>query len=99
MAQSTKSIRFSLKENKLLGRETSPYAAVVRSDRTVGQEEIISTMAKMNASVSRQEILVVLDLMKAVIADIFLTGHRVATELFKARVTITGGVKSAQGEY
>ncbi|MBN2353248.1 MAG: DUF4469 domain-containing protein [Spirochaetales bacterium] len=99
MAQSTQTIRFSLRENKLTGNGAAPYTAAVRSHRTVGQKELISTMAKMNALVSRQEILVVLDLMNAVIADALVAGNSVATDLFGARVSIHGGFATVEDDY
>ena len=79
MATPNKTIRYTLQKNKLKGQDTAPYTAQVQSGRTVGQDEIIATMAKMNASVSRQETLVVLDLMKDVITDILLAGWQFQT--------------------
>ena len=67
MATSNSTIRFSLKANCLRGQETSPFKAQVRAYKTMNREEMIADMVEMNASVSRQEILVVLDLMQAVI--------------------------------
>jgi hypothetical protein len=99
MASSTKTIRYSLKQNKLQGQDSAPYTARVQSGRTVGQDEIIATMAKMNASVSRQETLVVLDLMKDVITDILLAGNRAATDLFNVGVSLGGGFETAEDEY
>ena len=99
MAQSTKTIRFSLRNNKLQGKDTAPYTAQVRLGRTVGLEEIIETMAKRNASVSRQEIIVVLDLMRDVITDILLAGNSAVTDLFNVRVSLGGGFETAEDEY
>ena len=99
MATPTKAIRYTLKKNHLQGRDTAPYTARVRSGRTVGQDEIIATMAKMNASVSRQETLVVLDLMKDVITDILLAGNRASTDLFSVRLSLGGGFQTADDEY
>jgi hypothetical protein len=99
MATSNSPIRFSLKANRLGGQETSPYTARVRSYKTMSREELIADMAAMNASVSRQEIIVVLDLMKAVIQKYLLSGFRVKTDLFNARVTVQGGFASEEDEY
>ena len=99
MAASPSTIRFSLTANRLTGNHENPYKAVVRSYKTIGNEEMIEDMAAMNASVSRQEILVVLDLMKAVIRKYLLAGFNVNTDLFNARVTVTGGFSSKEEEY
>jgi hypothetical protein len=56
MATPVKTISYTLKKNKLQGRDTAPYTARIQSGRTVGQDEIIATMAKMNASVSRRAV-------------------------------------------
>ena len=69
--------------------------AQVRLGRTVGREEIIETMAKRNASVSRQEIIVVLDLMRDVITDILLAGNSAVTDLFNVRMSPAAGLKRA----
>jgi len=99
MAASPSTIRFSLTANRLTGSDENPYKAVVRSYKTIGNEEMIADLAAMNASVSRQEILVVLDLMKAVIRKYLLAGFNVNTDLFNARVTVTGGFSSEEEEY
>ncbi|RPJ09239.1 MAG: hypothetical protein EHM28_02095 [Spirochaetaceae bacterium] len=44
--------------------------------KTVGQEKVISMKAERNASVSRQAVLVVLDLLNEVIKEILLGGDR-----------------------
>ncbi len=99
MATSNSTIRFSLKANCLRGQETSPFKAQVRAYKTMNREEMIADMAEMNASVSRQEIIVVLDLMKAVIKKYLLMGFRVKTDLFNAQVTVKGGFASDEDEY
>ena len=99
MATSNSTIRFSLKANCLQGQETSPFKAQVRAYKTMNREEMIADMAEMNASVSRQEIIVVLDLMKAVIKKYLLMGFRVKTDLFNAQVTVKGGFASDEDEY
>ncbi|MBN2352198.1 MAG: hypothetical protein JXD23_06465 [Spirochaetales bacterium] len=99
MATSNSTIRFSLKANRLLGRETSPFKAQVRSYKTIGREEMLADMAGMNASVSRQEIIVVLDLMKAVMQKYLLAGFRVKTDLFNAQLTVKGGFASEEDEF
>ena len=99
MATPVKTISYTLKKNKLQGRDTAPYTARIQSGRTVGQDEIIATMAKMNASVSRQETLVVLDLMKDVITDILLAGNRAATDLFSVGLSLGGGFASEEDEF
>jgi hypothetical protein len=99
MATSNSTIRFSLKANRLGGQSASPYVANVQSYKTMNREEMIADMAGMNASVSRQEILVVLDLMKAVIKKYLLMGFRVKTDLFNAKVSMKGGFESEEDEY
>jgi hypothetical protein len=99
MATSHSTIRFSLKANRLRGQDISPFKAQVSSYKTVSMEEVIADMAGMNASVSRQEILVVLDLMKAVIQKYLLSGFRVKTDLFNAQLTVKGGFASEEDEY
>ena len=99
MASSTKTIRYTLRENSLQGRDSAPYTARIQSGRTVGQDEIIATMAKMNASVSRQETLVVLDLLKDVITDILLAGNRASTDLFNVGLSLCGGFASEGDEF
>jgi hypothetical protein len=99
MASSNSTIRFFLKANPLRGRDITPYLARIRSYKTMSREEMIADMAGMNASVSRQEIIVVLDLMKAVIQKYLLSGFRVKTDLFNARLTMQGGFSSDEDEY
>jgi hypothetical protein len=99
MAKDSRIIRFSLRRNKLYGLRAGQYAAVVRPYRTVGQETLIADMAGRNASVSRQEIIVVLDLMRDVIGSYLLAGDNVKTDLFNARVSIAGGFASVEDNY
>ena len=53
---SNKSIRFSLRENKLVSGDHAPFVARVHSYKTVGQDQIIERMAEMNASISRRAV-------------------------------------------
>ncbi|MBN2351647.1 MAG: DUF4469 domain-containing protein [Spirochaetales bacterium] len=96
---SDKSIRFSLKENKLITRDKAPFTARVHGYKTTGQDQIIDKMAGMNASISRQELLAVFDLFKQVVRDELALGNRVSTDLFNARVSIRGAFESAEDEY
>jgi hypothetical protein len=99
MASSNGTIPFSLKVNRLRGQDVSPFMARVRSYKTMNREELIAEMAGMNASVSRQEIIVVLDLMKAVIKKYLLSGFRVNTDLFNAKLSVKGGFDSEEDEF
>jgi hypothetical protein len=99
MAQKNSTIRYSLKENKLPVPNAPAYVAQVHGYKTITQEQLINVMANANTTVSRQDIIVVLDLLESAVKEQLLNGNRIVTNLFKARVSIKGGFESAEEDF
>jgi hypothetical protein len=99
MAQTKSAIRYSLTENRLRRDNGANYVARVHRYKTIGQEEFIDLMTERNTTVTRQDVLVVLDLMEETLKNILRRGECVTTRLFKARVGIRGGFTAADSDY
>ncbi len=99
MADMNSLIRYSLRENTLEGRSAAPFTARVHRNGTITQDQLINLMADRNTTVSRQDILVVLDLLRDVVLKQVLMGQRVVTDIFKVSAGIRGGFDSAEDEY
>jgi hypothetical protein len=98
MSKETSAIRYSLKANKLPS-VGAPFVAQVHGYKTVRTEQLVARMANMNTTVSRQDIVVVLDLLKEAMLAEILDGNRVITDLFAMKVSITGGFESKTDEF
>ena len=99
MAQIKSAIRYSLQENRLRRDNGANYVARVHRYKTIGQEEFIDLMTERNTTVTRQDVLVVLDLMEETLKNILRRGDCVTTRLFKARVGIHGVFAAADGDF
>ena len=99
MEQVNSTIRYSLKENKLPVPNAPAYVAQVRGYKMVTHEQLVNLMAKANTTVSRQDIIVVLDLLESAVKEQLLNGNNVVTNLFAARVSIQGGFEARNAEY
>ncbi len=99
MEKKTSSIRYSLRESRLPVPNAPAFVAQVYGYKTVTRDQLVNLMANANTTVSRQDILVVLDLLDNAVKEQLLNGHRVMTGLFNARVSIKGGFESAQADF
>jgi hypothetical protein len=99
MTQVNSTIRFSLRENKLQVPNAPAYVAQVRGYKTVTQAQLVNIMANANTTVSRQDIIVVLDLLENAVKEQLLNGNNVVTNLFTSRVSIKGGFEALNAEY
>ncbi len=89
-----KKIEFYLSENHLSTSEENLYKALIKKKKPVRQEELIEIMQGKNTTVTRQDMIVVLDLFKETVTEQILSGFPVHTDLFKADVSIRGGFAS-----
>jgi len=89
-----KTIEFYLKENHLSTSEENLYKALVHKKKPVRQEELIEIMQGKNTTVTRQDMIVVMDLFRETVMEQILSGFPVYTDLFKADVSIRGGFTS-----
>jgi hypothetical protein len=99
MAQTKSAIRYSLRENRLRRDNGANYVANVHRYKTVGQDEFIDLMTERNTTVTRQDVLVVLDLMEETLKNLLRRGDCVTTRFFKARVSIRGGFTAADDDF
>jgi hypothetical protein len=99
MAQTKSAIRYSLRENGLRRDNGANFIARVHRYKTVGHDEFIDLMTERNTTVTRQDVLVVLDLMEETLKNLLRRGDCVSTRLFKARVSIRGGFTAADSDF
>jgi hypothetical protein len=99
MEQTTSTIRYSLRENRLPVPNAPACVAQVHGYKTVTRDMLVAIMANANTTVSRQDIIVVLDLLESTVKQELLNGNRVVTNLFSACVSITGGFDSPDAEF
>ena len=99
MEKKTSSIRYSVRENRLPVPNAPAFVAQVYGYKTVTRDQLVNLMTNANTTVSRQDILVVLDLLDNAVREQLLNGHRVMTGLFNARVSIKGGFESARTDF
>jgi hypothetical protein len=96
MEQTTK-ITYTVRKNHLnrTGNGSHGYwAHVIRSSNTVNMDFIVNEMAGKNTTVSRQDIIVVLDLFREMVKDLLRKGFQICTDIFSAYVTIKGSFDS-----
>ncbi|MDC7219450.1 MAG: DNA-binding domain-containing protein [Spirochaetales bacterium] len=94
-----KAIDYYLRENYLSTSEENRYMANVVKKKTVEQEELINIMLGKNTTVTRQDTLVVMDLLKETVMEQILSGFPVKTDLFKANVSIRGSFVSSDDSF
>ena len=99
MERNTSEILYKVIENKLVSRNTQPYLARVIRKRHLDRDALIDIMDSSNTTVSRQDIIVVFDLMEKVMEEQLLLGNTVSTNFFTVRAGIIGGFASAEDEY
>lgn len=83
-------INFSLYKNNL-SSEANQYRAVVQASGTMDYEQIVDLVVKQNSTVTRADVLAVLDNFFTVIEDALLLGFNVNTPGINGRVSIKGG--------
>ncbi len=84
------SINFSLYKNNL-NTEANQFRAVVQSAGTMDYEQIVDLVVKQNSTVTRADVLAVLDNFCTVIEDALLLGFNVNTPCVNGRVSVKGG--------
>jgi len=75
------------------------YIAKVKKQGIVYQEELVEEMLKKNTSLTRQDILAVISLMKESLMEKIHRGYAVHTELFRAGTSIKGDFKSLSDKF
>ena len=92
-------ISYYLRKNPLPTMEGTQYMARIDQNKTLRQNDIIRLMLGKNTTVTRQDIIVVLDLLKETVKEQILMGNPVIMELFKARLGIKGVFDSTTDEF
>jgi len=92
-------INYYLRKNPLATSENNQFMARISKKDTLRQAEVIKHMMKRNTTVSRQDIMIVLDLMKETVTDLVKDGYPVIMDLFKVRAGIRGGFTSLKDEF
>jgi hypothetical protein len=92
-------MNYYLRKNPLAGESDFPYMARVARKETLRQDDVIDRMLKKNTTVTRQDILVVLDLMKETVREEALSGNPIITDLFKIQPGIRGGFTTSDDEF
>ena len=94
-----KKINFYLRKNHLSTTDENKYMAQVVTKPIVGMDELVEIMMGKNTTVTRQDMIVVLDLFKETVMEQILSGYPVKTNLFKTNVSIKGGFADTGDEY
>ncbi|MDC7222764.1 MAG: DNA-binding domain-containing protein [Spirochaetales bacterium] len=92
-------INYYLRENPFSTSDKNLFTAQVKNAITLDQEGLIDAMLGKNTTVTRQDILVVLDLFEEIVKENILSGYAIKTNLFKAKVSIKGGFTSSKDEF
>lgn len=92
-------VSYYLCENPLSTSDENAYMARVKNALTLDQDDLIEVMLGKNTTVTRQDIVVVLDLLKESIKEQVLAGNTLLTDIFKARVSIKGGFTDYSDEF
>jgi hypothetical protein len=95
---SKRKLYYDLVPSSVLGKE-APYFARTGPVRTVGREELISIMARANTTITRQDVLGVLDLLEEQVVSLLLQGFAVDTGLFSVRVNLRGGFRNQTDKF
>lgn len=92
-------MNYYLRKNPLTTDSDLPYMARVARKETLYQDGVIDRMLKKNTTVTRQDILVVLNLMKETVMEEALSGNPIITDLFRVQPGIRGGFMNSDDEY
>jgi len=92
-------INYYLRKNPLATSEENQFMACMGKKDTLRQPEVVKHMMIRNTTVSRQDILIVLDLLKETITELVKDGFPVIMDLFKVRAGIRGGFSSLGDEF
>jgi hypothetical protein len=92
-------MNYYLRKNPLTAESDYPYMARVARKETLHQDGVIDRMLKKNTTVTRQDILVMLNLMKETVMEEALSGNPIITDLFRVQPGIRGGFLSSDDEY
>ncbi|WP_028972495.1 DNA-binding domain-containing protein [Spirochaeta cellobiosiphila] len=93
-------INYYLHQNKLgTAKEDSLFIARVKPNLHVNHDDMIGLMANKNTTVSRQDIVVVMDLLKEVLEEQLVLGNTVSTNIGRFYVSLGGGFASTSDEY
>ena len=91
--ESTEKITYTVRKCGLSdynGASEGYFAMIVRSANAIDHDGLVALMAKKNTTVSRQDIIVVLDLFRETIIDRLAHGYNVSSNLVNAYVAIKG---------
>jgi hypothetical protein len=87
-------IPYFLMKNPFNSPGQSRYVAKVKKPGILYQEDLIDAMLYKNTTLTRQDILGVLDLMRETVREKTMSGYSVHTDLFRAGVSIKGDFTS-----
>ncbi len=87
-------IQYYLLPNSFNSPEDTRLVAKVKKPGILDQEDLIHAMLYKNTTLTRQDILCVLDLMRETVGEKILAGYSVHTDLFRAGVSIRGDFSS-----
>jgi hypothetical protein len=93
---SNKIIRYSVRKLRGVRDRSQIYCANVRRTRRVDRDGLVDFLAEKNTTVTRQDIVGVLDLLDEVIREQLVMGNSVNTGSFDAVVTIRGRFDSLE---
>jgi hypothetical protein len=96
---SNNTIRYALRQNKLVSEGAENDCARVRRVGTIDQGDPVELMTGKNTTVTRQDIIVVLDLCREVLHEQLLAGNAINTDVIKAVATIRGTFASSDDEF
>lgn len=92
-------IKYYTETNKLAQSEEHAFVARIKRNDVVDQETLINTMAGWNTTLTRQDIISVLDLFKEVVLHEVMQGNTVITDFFKTGLVVKGGFKTAKESF
>ncbi|MBN2627563.1 MAG: hypothetical protein JXA95_12925 [Spirochaetales bacterium] len=92
-------INYYLAKNTLPTMEGESYVARIDQNKTLRQDDIVRLMVGKNTTVTRQDVLVVLDLLKETVKEQVLLGNPVIMELFRAKMGLRGIFDSTLDEF
>ncbi|WP_028973174.1 DNA-binding domain-containing protein, partial [Spirochaeta cellobiosiphila] len=92
-------INYYLHQNKLgTAKEDSLFLARVQSNLNVNHDDMVNLMANKNTTVSRQDIVVVMDLLKEVVEEQLILGNSVKSNIARFGLSLGGGFTSTSDE-
>ena len=92
-------ILYSLRENPFSRGKEDKFIASMRTNEVLDKEDLIDAMLWKNTTLSRQDILAVMDLMRETVEEKIIEGHRVSTDFFKAGASIKGGFRTCTDRF